>query len=340
VNLDTPPQAGGTPTGWRPTRSPTEFGYHASHEQLPPGELLALVRDAEKAGFEAVLSSDHFAPWSRKQGCSGNAYTWLGAAVTSTQCQFGVVSAPGYRQHPAVLAQQIATVADLAPGRFTAALGSGQALNEHITGEPWPDKGARNARLAECADVIGRLLTGEQVDADGAVRVHKARLWEVPAVPVPLFGAALSPGSAASVGAWADGLITVAAPRKRLSEVIGAFRDVAGKAAPVHVQAHVSWAARDDLAREQAVQHWPVNALPPEVTEELQLVEEFDERYADLTADALEDSVVMSADPVRHADALAEIADQGVERIYIHDVTADTERFVLDYADQVLTRLR
>lgn len=318
----------------------TEFGYHASHEQLLPAELLALVRDAEKAGFEAVLSSDHFAPWSHKQGCSGNAYAWLGAAVTSTQCPFGAVSAPGYRQHPAVLAQQIATVADLAPGRFTAALGSGQALNEHITGEPWPDKKARNARLAECADVIRRLLRGEEVDHDGEVCVHRARLWVLPPVPVPLFGAALSPASAASVGEWADGLITVAAPRERLAEIIGAFRDVAGKDAAVHVQAHVSWAERDEDARAQAIKHWPVNALPPEITEELQLVEEFDDRYDGLRADDLADSVVMSADPARHADALAEIADQGVERIYIHDVTADADRFVLDYADQVLSRLR
>lgn len=116
-------------------RRPVQIGYHASHEQFAPSRLLGLARQAEQAGFDALLSSDHFAPWSVRQGQSGFAWAWLGAAVTATGLPCGVVAAPGQRYHPAVLAQAIATVAELATAPFTVALGSGQALNEHVTGD-------------------------------------------------------------------------------------------------------------------------------------------------------------------------------------------------------------
>src|SRR5690606_21906648 len=125
-------------------------------------------------------------------------------------------------------AQAIATVASLAPDRLTVALGSGQALNEHVTGDPWPDKPERNARLAECADVIGRLLDGQVVDHRGRVRVDRADLHSRPSTRPPLFGAALTPESAAEVAAWSDGLITVNAPWDRMREVIGAYRRAGG----------------------------------------------------------------------------------------------------------------
>src|SRR3954465_1929430 len=125
----------------------TVIGFHCSHEQINPAQLLVDVQRAERAGFTAAMSSDHFSPWSTRQGESGFAWSWLGAALATTQLPFGVVTAPGQRYHPAVHAQAIATLAGMFPGRFWAALGSGQALNEHITGDPWPKKSDREARL-------------------------------------------------------------------------------------------------------------------------------------------------------------------------------------------------
>src|SRR5690606_21000294 len=110
------------------------IGFHASHEQIPPSTLLTVVGLAEEAGFQAAMCSDHFAPWGAAQGNSGHAWTWLGAALQATSLGFGVVTAPGARYHPAITAQAIATLAEMFPGRFWAALGSGEALNEHITG--------------------------------------------------------------------------------------------------------------------------------------------------------------------------------------------------------------
>src|SRR3970040_732859 len=119
------------------------IGFHASHEQTAPGELCEAVRAAETAGFDAAMCSDHLAPWGRRQGNSGHAWSWLGAALQSTLFSIGVVSAPGQRYHPPWAAQAYATLADMFPGRFWVALGSGEALNEHVTGERWRDQSLR-----------------------------------------------------------------------------------------------------------------------------------------------------------------------------------------------------
>ena len=130
------------------------IGFHCSHEQIPPRELLAAVRHAEQAGFAAAMSSDHFSPWSERQGESGFAWSFLGAALEATSLPFGVVNAPGQRYHPAIVAQAAASLSQMYPGRLWVALGTGEASNEHITGGRWPSKAEREARLQECVEVI------------------------------------------------------------------------------------------------------------------------------------------------------------------------------------------
>lgn len=146
----------------------TQFGYQASHEQYPPSTLLQYIQMAEQAGFQACLSSDHTHPWSRVQGNSGFAQSWLGAALQATHLTFGVVTVPGYRYHTAVLAQAVATLEEMFPGRFFLTMGSGEALNEHIIGKGWPVKPERNAILQESAEVMRRLWRGEEVTHTGA----------------------------------------------------------------------------------------------------------------------------------------------------------------------------
>src|ERR687897_3769873 len=144
---------------------------HCSHEQIPPSRLLRFVQRAEEAGFDGGMSSDHFSPWSERHGESGFAWSFLGAAMATTRLPFGVVNAPGQRYHPAIVAQAAATLTEMFPGRLWVALGSGEASNEHITGDGWPNKATRNARLRECVDIIRALLAGEVVDHAGLVRV-------------------------------------------------------------------------------------------------------------------------------------------------------------------------
>jgi G6PDH family F420-dependent oxidoreductase len=158
----------------------TVIGFHNSHEQIHPRELLAAVQHAEEAGFTAAMCSDHFAPWNLEQGHSGFAWSWLGAAMATTGLPFGVVNAPGQRYHPAIVAQAIATLGAMFPGRFWAALGSGENMNEHVTGDRWPRKDVRDARLRECVAIIRALLAGEEVTHDGLVTVDRARIWTLP----------------------------------------------------------------------------------------------------------------------------------------------------------------
>src|SRR5215207_1090940 len=219
----------------------TEFGIHASHEQVPPAELLAAVVAAERAGFEAAMCSDHFSPWSARQGQCGFAWSWLGAALQATNLSFGVVNAPGQRYHPAIIAQAIGTLGSMYPGRFWAALGTGEYSNEHITGDGWPRKDVRSDRLRECVEIIRALLAGEEVTHDGLVRVDRARLWTRPEQPPPLIGAAVSEQTARWCAGWADGLITVGAPVDRLRRMIDAYRDAGGRGR-LCLQVHLSWA--------------------------------------------------------------------------------------------------
>src|ERR671910_339076 len=162
------------------------WAYHASHEQFAPRALVHYVRLAEQAGFTAVSSSEHLQPWSPRQGQSGLAWAWLGAAMQVTTLPFSVMCAPGQRYHPIVIAQAAATLADLFPGRFRLALGSGEALNERVMGQPWPLKPERHARLLECVDIIRALWAGETITHHGRVRVEEGRLYTRPAVPPPL----------------------------------------------------------------------------------------------------------------------------------------------------------
>src|SRR5215211_324777 len=160
------------------------------------------------------MSSDHFSPWSERQGESGFAWSFLGAALQATELPFGVVNAPGQRYHPAIIAQAAASLCELFPGRLWVALGSGEASNEHITGARWPSKRDRNARLRECVDVMRALFAGEVVDHDGLVRVDRARLWTLPAEPPRLGGTSASPATANWCADWADGLDMTNHPRE------------------------------------------------------------------------------------------------------------------------------
>src|SRR5215217_6888523 len=187
----------------------TLIGYHASHEQFAPSVLLRLVVAAEEAGFDCAKSSDHFHPWSERQGESGFAWSWLGAAMQATKFGIGIISAPGYRYHPAILAQAAATIGEMYPDRLWLALGSGEAINEAITGEPWPEKAERNARLRECVDIMRALLAGETVTHRGRVTSIETKLYSRPISSLPLFGAAVTAETAAFCGGWADGLLTV-----------------------------------------------------------------------------------------------------------------------------------
>jgi probable non-F420 flavinoid oxidoreductase len=312
------------------------IGFHASHEQLSPSEALRAVIAAEEAGFEAAMCSDHLAPWGERQGHSGYAWSWMGAALQATGSSMGTVTAPGQRYHPAVTAQAIATLGEMFPGRFWVALGSGENLNEHVTGDRWPSKDERDARLLECVQVIRALLQGEEVSHDGLVKVDRARVWSLPAEPPSLFGAAVSEETARVVGSWADGLITVNQHPTTLRRVIDAFRDGGGGGKPVHVQVHLSWAKQEQKALAIAHEQWRTNVFGSPLMWDLELPARFDEAARHVRPADLCDTVLVSAEPARHAAWIEEIAGMGVDGIYLHHVGREQERFIDVFGERVL----
>jgi probable non-F420 flavinoid oxidoreductase len=295
-------------------------GYHASHEQLAPSELLDCVVAAEAAGFQAAMCSDHFAPWSPRQGHSGFAWSWLGAALQATRLSLGVVNAPGQRYHPAIVAQAAATLSEMFPGRFWLALGSGEASNEHITGDRWPPKAERRARLGEAVEVIRALLAGETVTHHGLVQVDRARLWTLPERPPMLVAAAISPETAAWAGGWADGLVTLNQPQERLRAVVDAFREGGGDGKPLFLQVHLSWAPDEQAALAVAHDQWASNVFDPVLAMELALPEQFEAAARHVTPEDVRSAVLVSADLGRHTAWLAAYAELGFDRIYLHEV--------------------
>jgi probable non-F420 flavinoid oxidoreductase len=315
------------------------IGIHASHEQIPPSALLEAMRAAEAAGFERAWSSDHFSPWSVRQGESGFAWSWLGAAMQATAMPYGVVNAPGQRYHPAIVAQAAATLAELYPGRLSVALGTGEFSNEHITGEPWPGKAVRNARLRECVDVIRALLAGEVVDHDGLVTVDRARLWTLPAEPPQLLGTAVSVETAGFVGEWADGLITINQPREQLERMLAAFREHGGAGKPVALQVHLSWARTEEDALRIAHDQWRTNIFPPPLPWDLATVEQFDIAGTHVRPEDMRGAVLVSADLAQHVAWLQELAELGFDAIYLHHVGQEQQRFIEAFGEHVLPAL-
>jgi probable non-F420 flavinoid oxidoreductase len=314
------------------------IGFHNSHEQVHPTQLLRSTQHAEEVGFTAAMSSDHFSPWSARQGQSAFGFSWLGAALATTSLPFGAVNAPGQRYHPAIVAQAVATLGAMFPGRFWIALGSGEASNEHITGQGWPRKEVRDARLRECVDVIRALLAGEEVSHDGLIHVDRARLWTLPDVQPALICPAVSVATARTGADWADGLVTVNQPHDKLREMIAAYRDAGGRG-KLAIQVHLSWDPDPDRALAIAHDQWRSNVFPPPVCWDLDHVEAFDAASERVTPQDVAEVVNVSADLGQQTAWLAEYADLGFDEIYLHHVGQEQRGFLDAFGEHVLPQL-
>ena len=190
----------------------TRFGYTLMTEQSGPKELVRYAVGAEDAGFDFEVSSDHFTPWLTSMGHAPHAWTMLGAVAQATErVEFMTyVTCPTLRYHPAIVALKAATLGLLSDNRFTLGLGSGENLNEHVVGQPWPIASVRQDRLAEAIKIIKALFTGDQITWVGEhFRVDSAKLWDVPQQPVAMATAVSGPSSIARFAPLVDHLIAV-----------------------------------------------------------------------------------------------------------------------------------
>jgi len=214
-------------------------------------------------------------------------------------------------------------------------LGSGEAINEHVTGEPWPSKRDRDARLLEAVEVIKRLLAGEEVSAEGHVRVDRARVWSLPETPPPLLGAAVSEQTARIVGGWADGLITVNQPIESLQRVIDAFREDGGDK-PAYLQVHLSWADSDERALEIAHEQWKTNVFDSALAWNLKTPGQFDEAARFVRPEDVRQSVLVSSNVDQHIAWLTRYAEIGFDHIYLHHVGQEQAEFIRVFGEHVI----
>ena len=190
----------------------TTFGCLLSAEEYTPDQLIDQARLAERAGFTRLAVSDHYHPWIDAQGNASFVWSMIGAlSQVTTLPVMTMVTCPGVRTHPAVVAQAAATSAVLTGGGFALGVGTGEALNEHVVGGPWPPWEIRAEMLQEAVEVIRALFTGRTVDHHGRhYTVENARLYTLPPTPPPIHVSGLGPKAARLAGRIGDGFIAMA----------------------------------------------------------------------------------------------------------------------------------
>jgi G6PDH family F420-dependent oxidoreductase len=314
----------------------TSFGYFLSAEELSPEELVRTAKHAEAAGFDRVWISDHYHPWLREQGESAFVWAVLGAIATTTDLRMTTaVTCPTDRIHPAVIAQASATVASLAPGRFSFGVGSGERLNEHILGGTWPPAPIRLERLEEAVAVIRELWTGKTVTHRGRhYTVDAARIFSLPEQPPPILVSGFGPKAAELAGRIGDGYINVQPD----ADLVNTYRR-AGGTRVTQGGLKICWAPSADDAAKTAYRLWGFEGMGGQSAQELPSWAQFEALQEAGSPEQIAENVPCGPDPERAAKAVQEYVDAGFDEVYISQMGPDQEGGIRFLAEQVLPLL-
>ena len=320
-----------------------KIGYFLSCEEYSPASLLEQARLAEQVGFESLWITDHFHPWVGEQGQSPFVWSMIGAI--SQVCSLPITTAvtcPTVRVHPAIVAQAAATSSVLTEGRFALGVGTGEALNEHVTGQRWPDTGTRLAMLEEAVEVMRALWAGETLDHHGDhYTVEDAHLYTRPDSPPPVYVSAFGPKALDLAARIGDGLVTVSPDKDLISQ----WRDAGGGDKPVSAGYKVCWSDSADTALDTIEQLWPSEGLPPELLTVLYSPKQFEQAASLVTKQALAEAIAHGPDVDAHVEAFRPFAESGADIVHISQIgaarDATSARGFFDfYGEQVLPRLR
>jgi coenzyme F420-dependent glucose-6-phosphate dehydrogenase len=337
---------------WARRRSPDQLRYFLSlaHERFQPDELIAQAAAAEQAGFDAVCCSDHLEPWwapdaPTPAGC-GNAWVWLGAAGQATQrVSLGTaVTGLVHRYNPVVLAQQVATLERLVPGRAFVGVGSSEAMNEIPAGLEWPSTADQLRRTEESLTIITRLLDGETVDFEGEFfRAKRARLYVKTEHRPPVYLSAFNEGAAELAGRLADGVWTLGDPRQA-APVIAAYRrgaEQAGrKPGEIIVQTLASWAETDEAALDGS-REWKGTLVDEHYTDAIADPVEIGRNGEELSDAKFKAMAIVSADTDTHVKRLRMLERLGATAVCVMNCSgADPLGTIRVYGERVLRELR
>ena len=314
------------------------FGYKLSSEEFSAKDLVRLARAAEERGFEFVLISDHFHPWSSQQGQSPFVWSVIGAIaqVTSKLVVGTGVTCPTVRIHPAIVAQAAATVATMMPGRFFLGVGTGENLNEHIVAQHWPEVSVRQERLAEAIEVMRLLWQGGLQSHHGKhFTVENAQIFSLPEEPVPIMIAAAGPKSAEIAARLGDGLIGTEAK----ADMVKQFK-ASGKAErPCYCETQACFGPDEQKAIDMAHDTWPIAGLPGPLLQELPLPSHFEKTGKLVPREKIAEAVACGPDPEKHVRLVREYIEAGYDHICVHQIGPMQEQALDFYAREVLPRI-
>lgn len=314
----------------------TQIGFTLSSEEHLPNDLVRYAKMAEDAGFAFCSISDHYHPWVDAQGHSPFVWSVIGGVATATERVELItgVTCPTVRIHPAIIAQAAATSAAMMPGRFSLGVGSGEALNEHITGERWPETEVRLAMLEEAVEVMRLLWQGGNQSHHGEYfTVENARIYTLPQEPVQVLMAAAGPKAATLAGRIGDGLVATS-PNP---ETVQAFEEAGGKG-PRYGQMTVCWGQDEAKALQTAHEIWPNAGIPGELGQELPTPTHFEQAAQLVTPEKIGESVVVGPDASTYLAKIEEYVKAGFNHVYIHQIGPEQEAFIRFAEREILPR--
>ncbi len=327
------------------------LGYKASAEQFGPRELLEFSVVAEEMGFDSVMVSDHFQPWRHTGGHAPYSFAWLAALGERTsRVSFGTsVATPTFRYHPSIVAQAMATIAVLNPGRAILGIGTGESMNEvPATGMKWPKFKERFGRLRESVELMRRLWTEDRVTYEGEYyRTKSATIYDKPDDPVPIYIAASGPTASRFAGRVGDGFICTSGKAPELySETLlpnvqtgleKSGRSMADLEKTIEMK--VSFDTDIDKAM-QDTSHWAALALSPEEKTGVEDPVEMEKLADALPVERAASRWIVSNDPDEHIERIAPYIKLGFTHLVFHAPGPDQERFLRLYSKEILPRLR
>jgi G6PDH family F420-dependent oxidoreductase len=315
-----------------------KLGYKLMSEEHGPEMLVRNAQRAEGAGFDFAAISDHFFPWLDEQGHSPFAWSVLGAAAQATE-KLGLmtsVTCPSIRYHPAIVAQAAATMALLTGDRFVLGLGSGERLNEHVTGEGWPGIVERHERFAEAIDIIQGLLAGELENYRGThLTLDNARLFDRPKKKPQVVVAAGGADAARLAGRKGDGLM-VTEPD---AGVINTFKQEGGSG-PVYAEVSLCYAPTEAAGAETVRKYFRWSLFGWSVNAELPDTKGFAAASEHVTAEMLAKEITCGPSTESHLQAVRRHIEAGCDHIILTQIGPRQDEFLTFFKKELAPALR
>ncbi len=327
------------------------IGYKASAEQFGPRELVEYAVRAEEVGLDSAVVSDHFLPWRHEGGHAPSAMTWITAVGERTsRIQLGTsVLTPTFRYNPAVLAQMWASLGLLYPGRVMLGVGTGEALNEiAVSGREWPEFKERFARLREAVRLMRELWTGEDVSFEGDYYTTVgATIYDKPEQPIPVYVAAGGPVVAKYAGRAGNGFICTSGKgmdlyTEKLMPAVAEGAQAAGRD-PAEIdnliEIKMSYDRDPDAALENC-RFWAPLSLTAEQKHSVDSALEMERLADELPIEQVAKRWIVASDPDEAVAQIKPYVDAGLNHLVFHGPGHDQERFLTQFAEDVLPKLR